>query len=288
MGHMNLCMVRDGARKQEENLFDLSYYRSLHVPGDRLAMASVPHSFDEKRDARQLEDDGGFNSSVFATHSWHTSGKGLIILTTDYYLNLFFNKYPDVGEDCSDEDFMAEMVKMVRKNIAGLRRHLGYDHELVTKKTLVKKTSKAIERLPEAVNPEADLTHVCAINFDVISDDEKRETDAMEVLSKGYHEIRKYVQVNGLVAGMHGGALNEFQSLIHWVSIEQDDVLVLEYDGMCTNRVFRTKRSRRTPADQLLKMEREILPKKSSWMAHLEEFVYLREFMNSQGYELNI
>lgn len=289
MGHMSLCMVRDGARKKTENLFQLSYRRSHHVPGDRLIMSSSPHPYKDEREKRLFEQDGEYNDQVFATHSWHTSGKGVMILTTDYFLNLFFESLPerDSIDPESPEAIMEAMKGQFRKMVSKMRQDYGRDHPMVTRKPLVKKNPKAMAALPAEVEVNADLTHVCALNYDMLHEDDDKTDDAMEALQQAYGQVSGDMEEGQIVFEMHGGPLRNFRSLDHWVSLRQGDVVLIEYDHLCMKRAWRLGRTRRTPADELLKQEKEWeLP--ATWMTRADNFILLREFLNSQGYETNL
>lgn len=289
MGHMSVCLTRDGAKCHPgESMFDIAATRAHHVPSACTIFASRPH-VDRLGRARYLEGENGFNDQVHASHAWHTSGKGTFILTTDYLINLFYQDALADGDDT--EAVMNRLIKQGRKDLKWMRQNLIDVHGHVPARTMIRKNPKREQALAEAVTAGADLSHFSAINFDCVHQDEgDRFLDAPAVLSEAYHDLmskRPAESADDLMVGMHGSVFSRFSSLNHQVSLGQDDVLVMTYDHLVIKDIKRLKRARRTPADELLHQWEE-LDKKDVPLSNIDQYVLLREFFASQGYEFNL
>lgn len=295
MGMMNLSFFCDEHADKMKNIFQESSNQSHHSSAGYMALHPIIFDLSQngasqsKRLLRYWQEDR-ISGYLNSTHPHHTSQKGVMILTTDYMVDLCLQQLPD---DCENfEGALSALAREYRKSLMRYRYFIGRDHELVTKKKLISEKPELIERHgSEKAQAGKNPGHFVAMNFDCIHvDEDTQDSRAAKDISKAYHDLVETSEtgVPYPVFGMHGGALHNYESLLHWASLTEGDVIILEYSHLLPTKCFFGTRKARTPAADLMDAIYELPDRSISESIHLKEYLLMKEFFGSQGYEINL
>lgn len=295
MGMMNLCYFRDADTGKLGNIFEENDIQSHYSPAGYMTFKPIAEGFSGNGRARSERlkahlEDKSISGYLTVTHPHHTSQKGVLIIATDYMVDLCIHRLPESCE--SFESALAALTRDYRKDLMRYRHSIGRDHELVTKKTLVSERPELIvEHGTENAVPGQNVGHLVGMNFDHIHEDIKdKRNNAAKDISEAYHSLVEVSESNAPypVNSMRFGPLSKYQSLIHWASLTESDVVIVEYDHLTPARLFKGDRETRNTPDTLLRQIKDMPSQTISESMHLKEYVLMKEFFASQGILINL
>lgn len=295
MGMMNLSYFRDKDIDKLRNIFDESDLQSHFGSSGYMTFNPIAES-DEMpggHHANRLKayyQDGDISGYLSASHPHHTSQKGVIIMTTDYMVDLCLHDLPESCESFSEA--LDYLTKAYRKDLMRRRHFIGRDHPMVTKKKLLAENPELIvTHGKEDAVPGQNLGHLVSMNFDCI-DEGANDTvnNAAKDISEAYHSLVECPESSAPepVFIMRYGPLGKYHGLYHWLSLTEADVVILEYRHFLPTRAFSGHREKRNTAYSLMKKINEMPEGSVSESIYLKEYVLMKEFFASQGYEINL
>jgi hypothetical protein len=296
MGMANFAYFRDEDHHKIKNLADESFLLGNDCTTESLTFGAptqdVPEGARAIRMAR-LMSESHMSGSVYATRPQNTSGSGLLIITSDYLINL--HGFSLSLEGLLDAPTILEYLKKrYREEITHARRYLKQQpslSHLVTKKTLVKAKPGLAEELPLETSPGKRLGHLISFDYDSIDEDQKASGDeAAQKLHEAYHSLlaeRETYSPDKAMANIHGGPLHNFTSMEHLASFCEDDIVIAQYKHMCVNSLFFMKRHRRTDANTLGNQISEY-KSGSGVPLYIDTHTLMKEFFASQDIKVNL
>jgi hypothetical protein len=294
MGMANFAYFRDEDHHKIHNLADESFLMGNDCPTTGLTFGDPTQDVPEGGRARtmaRLMSDARISGSVYATQPQNTSGSGLLIMTSDYLINLHGFGLEGLTDTPT---ILGYLKKRYREEITHARRYLKQDpslSHLVTRKTLVKAKPGVAEELPLETSPGNRLGHLISFDYDSIHEDQKASgNEAAQKLHEAYHSLlaeRETYSPDGAMANIHGGPLHNFTSMEHLASFCEDDIVIAQYKHMCVNSLFFMKRHRRTDASTLDNQISEYTSG-SSVPLYIDTYTLMKEFFASQDIEINL
>lgn len=295
MGMINLSYFRDSDKDKLGNIFKESYDQSHHATSGYLTFNPIAESkaIEGDRCGKRLKaqfEAGSISGYLSAARPHHSSQRGIMILTTDYMIDLCLEKLPNSVE--SFDDAVRSLTAIYRKNLMRYRHHIGRDHPMVTKKKLLaEKPELIVSHGSKDAVPRQNLGHFVAMNFDCLDVDEDMERfNAAKDISDTYHSLVESPESSAPdpICLMQNGPLGKYQSLHHWVSLTEADVVIIEYNHFLPTAVFSGHREARTPAETLMGNLNALPDRTVSESIYLKEYLLMKEFFASQGYEINL
>lgn len=300
MGHMSLCYFQDEDRNRIDNLFKENDRLSHMAQGGFMVLEPYANRIFlegedrmEKRQRRFL-DDPDVTGRVVCSHPQHTSQKGVLIVTTDYVIDLCLASIPD---ECSlFGSVINHLAVDYRKTLIRRRHHLGRDHAFVTKKKVLSDKPELASTLEEGqkhVEVGKKLGHLVGINYDTIHEHlDESGKGASQAVGAAYRDLLDRKEPSEDLEPfvcMRNGPLHPYeQCLNHWVSLHEDDVVILAYEHLLPTKAFFGSRKKRTPAN-ILRTELAMLPGDTvSEAIYLKEYTLMREFFASQGLRIEL
>lgn len=283
MGNMSICAIRDSACKTGLNLFERNLEHHLLVDPLHQIMGSVPFTARDNRALRMTDSNGEFRGDIYPTSAFHTDMSGILIITTDYLLNL--PGCDRMSPDISDDKVVEQLSLMTLGELPVMVAMYRNEGRLLSSSDYMAPSTMAESRLSDEVVPGADTTHFVTLDYDRIrqdSDQDKGCDGAIGELSIAYHALHEDFSTS-YVPYVNSLSLKRYRSLQHVLSLSQEHVAVVHYHGLRTELITVLNRTRRTPADRL--MAEYLSCKDENSAVHGRSYPLIREFFRSQGFE---